>query len=332
MPTTVRRQSCELASTLALSTETIRRERVSARANANVSDTLDFRRRIRLGVPRALHAFFAALPRSPKYMPPASSRTISISSSPSRSGFSGEISAQRFQQFHRAQIHVEAQALPQRQQSALRPLPYRQRIPFRSAHRAQKNRVGLAASVERLVGSGTPVASMAAPPIGKFLKLKLMVKIRGALAQHRGRGAGHFRPDAVTRQQDNRFLHGKFPVSTAASSGDQSQTPMLRPPHADGGRVRASSAARTCAAEYFMRNRDQIALPNFFRLVRQRVHPLVALRPAPPSLGSYPKSFRLILNALRPECFPSTSSRAGTPTVSGEMISYVSGFLMMPSW
>src|SRR5258708_10391991 len=37
MAATVRRQSCELASTLALSTEQTRRERLSARAKANVA-------------------------------------------------------------------------------------------------------------------------------------------------------------------------------------------------------------------------------------------------------------------------------------------------------
>jgi len=37
-------------------------------------------------------------------------------------------------------------------------------------------------------------------------------------------------------------------------------------------------------------------------------------------------------SALRPECFPSTIDRAGTPTDCGDMISYVSGFLIIPSW
>ena len=37
MAVTVRRHSCELVSTLALSTEQSRRERLSARANANVA-------------------------------------------------------------------------------------------------------------------------------------------------------------------------------------------------------------------------------------------------------------------------------------------------------
>ena len=88
---TVRRQSWELASTFALSTEHKRRERLSARAYANVAmrsiseveyDSVSNARSI---------PFSTTFPRSPKYSPPASSRTISRSRFPKRPGLSGEI-------------------------------------------------------------------------------------------------------------------------------------------------------------------------------------------------------------------------------------------------
>jgi len=44
--------------------------------------------------------------------------------------------AQRLQNFDRAHIYIQAHTFAQFQQPALRPLPYRKRIPLRSANRA----------------------------------------------------------------------------------------------------------------------------------------------------------------------------------------------------
>src|SRR6266436_4973802 len=163
---TVRRQSCELIKTLALSTEQSRRERFSARPNANVAiraisgveyDSVSQARST---------PFSVAFPRSPKYIPPASSRTISRSRSPRRSGLRGEIPFSGSRSFTGRTLMYSPS--PFRKPSS----PLSGRFPTgNESHFGPPTAPRITASAFRQAssvsfGRGVPAASMAAPPIG----------------------------------------------------------------------------------------------------------------------------------------------------------------------
>src|SRR6267378_3513614 len=110
--------------------------------------------------------FSVALPRSPKYIPPASSRTISRSRSPRRSGLRGEIPFSGSRSFTGRTLTYSPS--PFRKPSS----PLSGRFPTSSeshfgpptAPRKTASAFPQASSVS--FGRGVPAASMAAPPIG----------------------------------------------------------------------------------------------------------------------------------------------------------------------
>ena len=111
--------------------------------------------------------------------------------------------AQRLQHLHRPQIHIQAQPLAQAQQSRLRPLAHRKRIPLRPAHRAEKNRVGFAASIQRFVGQRIARLIDRRAANRHLHHVKLVLKFPRAFLQHARRRARHFRPDSIARQKHN---------------------------------------------------------------------------------------------------------------------------------
>src|SRR5579859_720913 len=146
-----------------------------------------------------------------------------------------------------------------------------------------------------------------------------MVEFVSALAQHGRGGARHFRADAVSRQQHDGLFHG-VPLNSCESLGEIAYA-------ADVASAAIGPAPRritSCAMATMSRMRTDFDW-SASAVTRRYTSASSA------SDASYPKSFNVVRSALRPECFPKTSDREGTPTVSGEIISYVSGFLMMPS-
>src|SRR6266403_985869 len=165
MAVTVRRHNCELVNTFALSTEHSRRDRFSARAYANVAmrsiSGVEYD-----SVSQARSTPFSVVcPRSPKYMPPASSRTISRSSSPSRSAFKGEIPLSGSRSFTGRTVAYSPSSF--RRSSS----PVSGRLPTGSASHfgpptAPRNTASALRQPSSVsLGSGVPAASMAAPPI-----------------------------------------------------------------------------------------------------------------------------------------------------------------------
>src|SRR5712691_1568562 len=163
---TVRRQSCELVSTLALSTEQSRRERLSAREYANAAmrsiSCVEYD-----SVSQARSTPFSVeLPLSPKYIPPASSRTISRSRSPRRSGFNGEIPRS-------GSSNLTGRTLTKSPRPLRNPSnPLSGRFPTGSASHfgpptaPRKTASALRQASSVWLGSGVPAASMPTPPIG----------------------------------------------------------------------------------------------------------------------------------------------------------------------
>jgi len=130
--------------------------------------------------------FSFTLPRSPKYIPPASSRTISMSRSPRRSGRSGEMLRSGFQQLSPAANSHTGRALPQIEQARFGPLSQRQRIPLRAAHRAQKHRIGFVASVQRFIGQRVPGLIDSRAANRQLDRLKLMLEFPRAFLENAG--------------------------------------------------------------------------------------------------------------------------------------------------
>src|SRR6266404_1470127 len=110
--------------------------------------------------------FSVALPRSPKYIPPASSRTISRSRSPRRSGLRGEIPFSGSRSFTGRTLTYSPRPFrkPSSPLSGRFPTGNESTFGPPTAPRKTASAFRQASSVS--FGSGVPAASMAAPPIG----------------------------------------------------------------------------------------------------------------------------------------------------------------------
>jgi len=160
---TVRRQSCELASTLALSTEhscgsdslreQTRKSQCAQSREWNMTP---------LSHERSLPASVLC-PRSPKYIRAAMFADDFQVQIAQALRLQRRHAAQRFEQPHWTYIHVQAHALTaKRADRLLRPLAHGQRIPFRTAKQRRENTASplRQASIVAL-GNGVPVKSIA---------------------------------------------------------------------------------------------------------------------------------------------------------------------------
>jgi hypothetical protein len=210
MDETVRRHNCELhgAQPARAALGALKRK---------CGDALDLRRGVRLGIKRALGALFdhvAAFAKihSAGEFPHYFDVQIAEPLRPQRGN-----SPQRLEQPHRAQIHIKAKSLSQRQQSCFRPLANGQGIPFWSAHRPQKHGIRFAAGLQRLIWQRTSGLVDGRATNRHFGQVKLMAKLARALLQHTHCRPSYLGPDSIARQDyDSLFqLHRWVPRSSS---------------------------------------------------------------------------------------------------------------------
>src|SRR6267143_2704084 len=288
MAVTVRRQSCELVNTFALSTEHSRRERFSARAYANVAmrsiSGVEYD-----SVSQARSTPFSVVcPRSPKYMPPASSRTISRSSSPSRSAFKGEIPLSGSSSFTgRTLTYIPS---PFRRSSS----PLSGRFPTDSASHfgpptAPKNMASALRQPSRVsLGSGVPAASMAAPPIRNSAnsnwwlnscadsrRMAAAARVTSGPIPSPGNRTmvffmmipGHKRNSGTPRAHCRKMQNGAFPALQSLWQQPRS-----------GRRRRFRGHRRGTPSNHFMGNGDDVSRAHLLGLIGQRGHPAIDFR------------------------------------------------------
>src|SRR5882762_8854077 len=141
--------------------------------------------------------FSVVCPCSPKYIPPASSRTISRSRSPSRSAFRGEIPLSGSSSFTGRTSTYSPRPF-RIEQSTLGALPDGQSIPLRPADRSQKYGVGFAAAVQRFIGKRRAGGIDGRAADRKLLELKLVIKFLRRFTQDGRCRPCDFRTDAVS--------------------------------------------------------------------------------------------------------------------------------------
>src|SRR5579859_2739572 len=205
----------------------ILRPREGKRRNA-----LDLRSRIRLRIPCALDAilgYVAPLAEVHSSRKLAHNLNIQIAQT---LRLKRRNSAQRLQHLHRTHIHIKPHPRTQTKQPALRPLPYRKRIPLCPSDGPQKNRVRFLASIQRFVGKRRSVGINGRATDREVVQLKLVVEFVRALPQHGCRGARNFRPDAVSRQQHNGLFHlgPRLPKTRQARISLRPVAPRKSPP------------------------------------------------------------------------------------------------------
>src|SRR2546429_9883518 len=91
---------------------------------------------------------------------------------------------------------------------ALWPLPDRQGIPFGPANRAQKDSVDFPANLQRLRGQRRSRGVNGCAAQRKFDKFKFVIELVSRFPQNGCRSPRDFRPDAVSREQNDLLLHG----------------------------------------------------------------------------------------------------------------------------
>src|SRR6202521_2214364 len=287
MAETVRRHSCELLSTLALSTEHNRRERLSARENANVAMRSISRVEYDSVSQARSSPFSVTLPRSPKYIPPASSRTISMSRSPKRSGFNGDIPRSGSRTLTGRTFTYRP--IPLRRSSS----PLSGRFPTGSASHfgpptAPRNTASAlrqASSVS--LGSGVPAASMAAPPIRNSANSNWWLN---SCADSRKMAAAARVTSGPMPSPGNRTMlffivipeHKQHPGTPRSLQEDAKwRVPRVAISLAadrSGCRRRFRGQCRRTPSNHFVGDGDDVSRAHLLSLIGQRRHPAVNFR------------------------------------------------------